>query len=90
MVCASIPLKDRFDTHLVVLRISSDRDDQTLFWGLKFSIPGFFGVGKFGKYFLGGLIYVLWIFLAIWNNLKICDRARVSQLRCSAIKVQPN
>ena len=24
--------------------------------GLKFSIPGCFWVGKFGKYFLGGLI----------------------------------
>ena len=31
-----------------VLRISSDGD---LFFGLKFSIPGFFWVGKFGKYF---------------------------------------
>ena len=75
---------------VLVLWISSDRDDQRLFWGLKFSIPGFFGVGKFGKYFLGGLIYVLGIFLAIRNNLKICDSARVSQPRCSAIKVQPN
>ena len=26
------------------------------FWGLKFSITGFFGVRKFGKYFLCGLI----------------------------------
>ena len=39
-----------------VLRISSDGGDQRIFWGLKFSIPGFFWVGKFGKYFLGGLI----------------------------------
>ena len=38
------------------LRISSDRDDQRIFWGLKFSIPGFFWVGKFGMYFLGTLI----------------------------------
>ena len=30
-----------------VLRISSDRDDRRIFWGLKFSISGFFGVGKF-------------------------------------------
>ena len=22
-----------------------------IFWGLRFSIPGFLGVGKFGKYF---------------------------------------
>ena len=36
-----------------VLRISSDGDDQRIFLGLKFSIPGFFWVGKFGKYFLG-------------------------------------
>ena len=40
-----------------VLRISSDRDDQTIFWGLKFSISGFFGVGKFFQvFFLGSLI----------------------------------
>ena len=36
-----------------VLGISSDRDDRRIFWGLKFSIPGFFWVRKFGKYFLG-------------------------------------
>lgn len=24
---------------------------KNFFWGVKFSIPGFFGVGKFGKYF---------------------------------------
>ena len=39
-----------------VLGISSDRDDRRNFLGLKFSIPGFFGVRKFGKYFLGILI----------------------------------
>ena len=33
-----------------VIRISSDGDDQRIFLGLKFSIPGFFGVRKFGKY----------------------------------------
>ena len=27
----------------VVLQISSDEDDRRVFWGLKFSIPGFFG-----------------------------------------------
>ena len=91
MVCASIPVKDRFYTILVlVLWISSDRDHQRLFGVLKFSIPGFWGVGKFGKSFLGGLIHVLGNFLAIWNNLKICDGACVSQPGCSAIKVQPN
>ena len=39
-----------------ILRISSDGDDQRIFLGSKFSIPGFFWVGKFGKYFFGGLI----------------------------------
>ena len=34
-----------------VLRISSDGDDQRIFLGLKFLIPRFFWVGKFGKYF---------------------------------------
>ena len=34
-----------------VLGISSDGDDRRIFWGLKFSIPGFFWVRKFGKYF---------------------------------------
>ena len=38
-----------------VLRISSDGDDQAIFGGLKFLIPGFFRVGKFGKYFFGWL-----------------------------------
>ena len=36
-------------------QISSVRDDQRIFLGLKFSIPGFFWVGKFGKYFFGWL-----------------------------------
>ena len=35
-----------------VLGISSDGDDRRIFLGLKFSIPGFFRVRKFGKYFL--------------------------------------
>ena len=39
-----------------VLRISSDGDDRRIFLGLKIFIPGLFWVGKFGKYFLGGLI----------------------------------
>ena len=37
-----------------VLRISSDRDDKTIFSALKFSILEIWG-GKFGKYFLGWL-----------------------------------
>ena len=36
-----------------VLGISSDGDDQRIFFDLKFSIPGFFGVRDFG---LGSLI----------------------------------
>ena len=39
-----------------LLRISSDGGDRMIFLGLKFAIPGFFGVGKFCKYFLGDLI----------------------------------
>ena len=35
------------------LGISSGGDDQRIFLGLKFSIPGFFWVRKFGKYFFG-------------------------------------
>ena len=37
------------------IRTSSDGDDRRIFLGLKFSIPGFFWIGKFGKYFLGWL-----------------------------------
>ena len=33
------------------LRISSDEDDQKIFLGFKFSIPGYFWGQKFGKYF---------------------------------------
>ncbi len=37
-----------------LLGISSDREDQRIFWDWKFLIPGFLRVGKFGKqYFLG-------------------------------------
>ena len=38
-----------------VLGISSDMDDRRIFLGLKFLIPGFFWVRKFGKYFFGYL-----------------------------------
>ena len=38
-----------------ILRISSDRDDQGIFWGFKYLILGFFRVVKFSMYFfLGG------------------------------------
>ena len=35
--------------------ISSDGDNRRIFWGLKFSILGFFWVGKFGNSFFGWL-----------------------------------
>ena len=38
-----------------VLQISSDGDDRGIFGGLKFSIPGFYWVGKINKYFFGWL-----------------------------------
>ena len=34
-----------------VLQILSDRDDQRIFWGLEFSILGFFWVGKLWQEF---------------------------------------
>ena len=34
-----------------VLRISSDGDDRRIVGGFEIFIPGFFGIGKFGKYF---------------------------------------
>ena len=44
-----------FDDEVVlpagVLRISSDGDDRRISLGLKFSIPEFYWVGEFGKYF---------------------------------------
>ena len=55
-----------------VLRISSDRDDQKIFSGLKFSISGFVLVGKFWQVFFGSLIKV-GIVLGIQNNLKLHD-----------------
>ena len=36
-----------------LLGISSDGNHRRIFLGLKFSVPGFFWVRKFGKYFLG-------------------------------------
>ena len=64
-----------------VLRISSDGDYRRIFLSLKFSIPGLFLVGKFGKYFF------VWLYLSgdlrrefwgIQNNLKIRGSARES------------
>ncbi len=60
-----------------------------IFWGgLKFSIPGFFGIGKFGKYFFG------WLdlsrnFWGIKNNVKIrgstCPCYEVLQIKYKRI-----
>ena len=58
-----------------LLWISSDRDDQRMFLGLKFSILGLYGVEKFGKIFSCG------VFLGIQNNLKFVV---VPTLACSA------
>ena len=44
----------------LVLGISSDGDDRRIFWDLKFSIPGFFWIGEFGKYF----------FVCVWLDLR--------------------
>ena len=54
-----------------VLRIASDR---RIFWGLKFSSPGFFRIGKFGKYFFGGLDLssdCFWVLLAQAKSLSL-------------------
>ena len=51
------------------LQISSDRDDQRIFMGLKFSIPGLFWVGKFGN-FLGGQLDLSRDFFGYSKHLK--------------------
>ena len=43
--------RGRGDPGRGVLRVLSDWDDQRILGSLKFAIPGFFCVGKFGKYF---------------------------------------
>ena len=40
-----------YDPEGVLLRISNNGDDRRIFLDLKCSIPGFFWIGKFGKYF---------------------------------------
>ena len=60
-----------------VLQISSGGDDQRIFLGLKFLIPGFFWVGL-GRSFSSGLT-LLRIFLGInSNSLNICGSGNVS------------
>ena len=53
-----------------VLWISGYVDIRRIFWGLKFSIAGIFGVGTFSKYFLGRLD-LRRDFLRTLNNLKL-------------------
>ena len=65
-----------------VLGISSDRNDQGIFGGLKFLILGFFRVGKFGKYFFGWLDLSR-VFLGIQNDLKILDRPSYRSRLCN-------
>ena len=50
-------------------------------------IPGVFWVGKFGRYFLGGLILVA-IFGGIQSNLKIHGSARISRLCATNTVIQ--
>ena len=59
--------------------MSSDGDDQRIFWGFKFSILGFLGGGKIWQvFFWGGLSYVgiIWrtfrVILEIFEALKFC------------------
>ena len=58
--------------------ISSVGDDRRIFGGLKFSIRGFFCVGKYGKYFFGWLDLSRGFF-GYQNNLKIHGSASISQ-----------
>ena len=54
--------------------ISSDRDDRRIFCGLKFSILGFFLVGKFCQVFFSlGKLDLSRDLLGIQNNPKIRD-----------------
>ena len=59
--------------------MSSDGDDQRIFWGFKFSILGFLGGEKIWQvFFWGGLIYVgiIWrifrVILEIFEALRFC------------------
>ena len=55
-----------------VFWISSEGGDQRFFLCLKFSIPGFFWIGKLGNYFLG------WLDLSrdFWGRQYCCTRKR--------------
>ena len=58
--------------------------------GLQFSIQGFFGDGKFGKYFIRWLELSRAFGGCSFNNLNIPYGAHISCLRSSANKVQPS
>ena len=61
-----------------ILQISSDRDDRRMFLGLKFSVSGFFGVGKFWQVFFGQLdlrFMMLITFNAFWKFSWLRDSA---------------
>ena len=58
--------------------------------GLQFSIQGFFGDGKFGKYFIRWLELSRGFGGCSFNNLNIPDGAHISCLHSSANKVQPS
>ena len=49
-----------------LLQNSSDADDQKILLGLKFLLPGFYGVGNFGMYFFGWL-YLSRDFLGVFK-----------------------
>ena len=65
-------------------------DDRRIFLGLKFSILWFLGGRKIGQVFFSGGLIQVGIFLGVQNSLKIRGSARVSRLRSSATKEQPN
>ena len=70
-----------------ILWISSNGDDQRIFWVFEILDSGILGGRKRGQ------VFFEWVdlsrdFVGIQNNLKIS--ACVSWLRSSAIKVQPN
>ena len=77
----------------MVLWIPSDRNDRRIFLGLKFSILGFFWVGKFWPAFFWGYLDLSRDFFGCLNiqyNLKIRDSSQVSWPRSSVNKVKPN
>ena len=66
----------------------SDGDDRRIFWGLKFSIRGFFWVGNFGKYFFV-LLDLSRDFGGVQNNRRICGSTYASQSH-SLVRIKYN